>query len=181
MKTSISISNYKLAVYVSSSLKHGKLKVVKPFPFDETKFWTFTVYKHKIPSKLINVTGIRNLLQEWKIIKKFIKKHFQVIIEQVKLNNIFASQNLAKYNLSYNMERIQEVGRQEYGDDFIFYLEPDMHAGLHVKSRDKPTISLMCFGTGSACMFLTELHQLDLVKKMLEEFYVESNLKQISI
>ena len=177
MKTCLRISNYKIAVYVSSPLKHGKLKVAKPF--DVKKFWVFTVYNHKIPSKLINVTGIRKLLQEWKIIKKLIKKHYQVNIVKVEINNIFATQNLAKHKLSYNMKSIQELGKQQYGDHFIFYLEPEISAALHVKSRDKPTISLMCFGTGSVCIFLTQLHQLDLVKKMLEQFYAKTNLKQI--
>ena len=177
----LSISNYKITVHVSSPLSYGKIKLDKPFLESEKKkkYWIFTVYKHKIPSKSVNVTGIRNLVQEWKLIKKVIRKQYQVKIEKMEINNIFATQNLTKHKLSYNMKRIQDLGRQQYGQNFMFYLEPEISAALHVKSREKPTISLMCYATGSACVFLTHVHQLYLVQKMLDQFYAQTNLKQI--
>jgi len=175
--TCLSISNYKIAVHVTTPLKHGKIKFAKPF--NPQKQWTFTVYNHKNPSKLINVTGIRNLFKEWKIIKKIIKEHYQVTIKKMEINNIFATQNLVKHKLSYNLKAIQELGKKLYGGNFLFYLEPEISAGLHVKSRTKPTISLMLYGTGSACIFLTQFQQFYQVKKMLDQFYAESNLKQI--
>ena len=97
----------------------------------------------------------------------------------MEINNIFATQNLVKHKLSYNLKAIQELGKKLYGGNFLFYLEPEISAGLHVKSRTKPTISLMLYGTGSACIFLTQFQQFYQVKKMLDQFYAESNLKQI--
>ena len=175
--TCLRISNYKIAVHVTTPLKHGKIKFAKPF--DPRKQWTFTVYHHRNPSKLINVTGIRNLNREWKIIQKIIKEYYQVTIKKMEINNIFATQNLVKHKLSYNLKAIQELGKKLYGEHFLFYLEPEISAGLHIKSRTKPTISFMCYGTGSACIFLTKLQQFYLVEKMLNQFYAESNLKQI--
>ena len=176
MQTSLNISNYKIGVIVSTPLQHGKLKIIKPF--DSKKYWVFKVYKHKVPSRLINITGIRNITKEWPQIKKIIREKYKSSIESMKINNIFASQNLKKYKLSYNMKVIQEVGRKQYGQYFIFYYEPELSAALHVKSRTKPSISLMCYTTGSACIFLTHINQLYLVEKMLYQFYDRVNLKQ---
>lgn len=175
--TCLSISNFKIAVHVTTPLKHGKIKFAKPF--NPKKQWTFTVYNHKNPSKLINVTGIRDLFKEWKIIKKIIKEYYQVAIEKMEINNIFATQNLGKHKLSYSLKAIQELGKQLYGEHFMFYLEPEISAGLHIQSRTKPSITLMCYANGSACIFLTHFQQFYLVKKMLNQFYAESNLKQI--
>lgn len=177
MKSRLVVSNYKISVFVSSPLNwHGKLSVAKPF--DPKSSWVFTVYKHKKPSKFINVTGIRDLLPEWKHIKKVIKKVFQVSIEKMQINNVFATQNLAKHKLSFCLKAIRAFGIQQYGEHFMFYLEPEISPALHIRSRSKPTISFMCYGTGSACIFLTDVHQLYLVEKMLDQFYVEGNLKQ---
>ena len=177
MKTCLNISNYKIGVNVSNPLQHGKLEINKPF--EPTQYWVFKVYKHRVPSRLINITGIRNIAKEWPLIKKIIRRHYKTNIVSMQINNIFASQNLSKYNLSYHMKAIQEVGRKHYNQYFIFYLEPELCAALQVKSRTKPSMTLMCYATGSACIFLTNMNQIYLAEKMLNLFYDRSNLKQM--
>ena len=177
----LTISNYKIMVYTKEALvKPDSIKVSKSDYglLGYGQHWHFKVYKQVIPPKFVNVTGIRCLLAELPVIKDIIRTMYRVQWSHVKINQVFCSRSYGEQKSSYCLARMKSLGEQLFGQNFIFFYEPELGSVLQMSSRQKPNLCIMMYGTSSVCCFLPGQHYIHFCEYVLKQLYVESNLKR---
>jgi len=173
----LTVSNYQITVFTTEQVVGECQRIGKGAYGCQGKDWCFKVYKHVIPPRFVNVTGIRSIESELPIVIRLIESLYKVHYHYAKVNIVFASRNFAMQKLSYCLSSMKKLGQALYGDHFFFFYEPEFGSVLQMTSRQRTDVCLMMYGTGSVCCFVPDLNYINFCEDVLNKLYVESNLK----
>ena len=111
----LTVSNYQITVFTTEQVVGECQRIGKGAYGCQGKDWCFKVYKHVIPPRFVNVTGIRSIESELPIVISLVETLYKVNWNHVKVNMVFASRNYSNQKLSYCLSSMIKLGQALYG------------------------------------------------------------------